>query len=140
VRDLKQGSEILHSVSEELAAPEPRMSLVNSYVATRPFALNKLKHNLYARNDGPSFVDYEHAQHRAWPAQGRLQHLHERSSFETTPGNLTAELRAAVRSCCISRRRRAILVTISRSNDKIRTVLTKLHTVVLSNLHDWKHF
>lgn len=92
---LMQGSKILHSVSEVVAAREPRISLVNSYVSRRPFSVNRLRYSLYAKNDSANFINYEHARHRAWRVQGQLKYLQDMTTFETPPEELTAILRAA---------------------------------------------
>ncbi|CAM9128983.1 unnamed protein product, partial [Ectocarpus fasciculatus] len=90
-----QGSKILHSVSEVVAAREPRMSLVNSYVSTRPFCTNKLRYSLFQRVDGRTFIDYEYARHRAWRARGKLQYLEEMSTYTTPAEDMVSVLRSA---------------------------------------------
>lgn len=92
---LMQGSKILHSVREVISAREPRMSLVNSYITTRVFAPCKTKYNLFRNVDGPQYINYEYACHKAWRACGQLGYLIEKSSYETPSDELSVLLRNA---------------------------------------------
>jgi hypothetical protein len=90
-----QGSKILHCVSEVMAAREPRMSLVNSYINTRPFAADRIKQGFYARIDGQERINYEFARHKAWRVAGKLQWMKEACDYESPAEDLTSVLREA---------------------------------------------
>ncbi|CAM9716133.1 unnamed protein product, partial [Ectocarpus fasciculatus] len=92
---LMQGSKILHSVSEVVAAREPRMSLVNSYLSTWPFRADGMRYGYYNRIDGPEFINYEYARHKAWRVRGQLQYLEDTATFTTRANDMSSVLRAA---------------------------------------------
>jgi hypothetical protein len=76
-----QGSKILHSVRGVLAAREPRISLVNSYMSTRVFNPDTTKYSTYVVGDSEEVVDMEFARHKAWRVAGQLQFVRDSEVF-----------------------------------------------------------
>ena len=98
---LMQGSKILHTVSEVMAAREPRWSIVNSYMSGRVFLQpDKTRFNTYARYEGHHIASVDLARHKAWRVGGQLDFIGKNASYDSsaaTPSDLSAILRNAAR-------------------------------------------
>lgn len=100
-----QGSKILHTVNGVLAAREPRISLVNSYMTLRPFSTDTTRYHTFIKpgniNDGEAIASVEFARHKAWRAAGQMKALLQAARFEggpcasLNPAQLSAALRTA---------------------------------------------
>mmetsp|Transcript_2794 Transcript_2794/g.4786 ORF Transcript_2794/g.4786 Transcript_2794/m.4786 type:complete len:353 (+) Transcript_2794:40-1098(+) len=81
---LMQGTKILHSVAGVLQAREPRISLVNSYMTTRPFAVDRFKYHSFGKDgfrDPNDVLNLEYARHKAWRIRGKMQYIMEEMKF-----------------------------------------------------------
>lgn len=81
-----QGSKILHTVTEVLKGREPRVSLVNSFMSTNPFAEDKTRLATFLRggfDDGDEIASLEFARHKAWRISGQMQYLLNEVHFGT---------------------------------------------------------
>ena len=90
-----QGSKILHTVRGVLAAREPRVSLVNSYMSTRVFGRDTTLYSTYVRGDSKAVVDMEFARHKAWRVGGQLAFLRDSPHFIADTRLLSRLLRGA---------------------------------------------
>ena len=73
-----QGSKILHTVSEVLAAREPRISLVNSCMYSNPFIPYRTRYSTFIEsgfNDRRDILDLEYARHKAWRISGQMKYI-----------------------------------------------------------------
>lgn len=90
-----QGSKILHTVRGVLAAREPRVSLVNSYMSTRVFGRDTTLYSTYVHGDSKAVVDMEFARHKAWRVAGQLSFIRDSPKFIADTALLSRVLRGA---------------------------------------------
>lgn len=75
-----QGSEMVHHVTSVLSAPEPRITVVNSYMPIHPFAEEQTRFHTFRLE--PT-IHYEYARHKAWRISQQLQSLVNRENWPT---------------------------------------------------------
>ena len=75
-----QGCKILHTVRGVQSCREPRISLVNSYMSTRPFAPDMTRYSTY-KDDMMDVVNMDYARHKAWRIGGQMQYLRDCDHF-----------------------------------------------------------
>ena len=76
-----QGSKILHTVRGVLAAREPRVSLVNSYMSTRVFGPDTTRFSTYVNDKPVSGTHMDFCRHKAWRVAGQLQYIRDSPRF-----------------------------------------------------------
>ena len=87
------GSRILHQVTPLLAALEPRMVMVNSFVSCEAFRPDVTRYHTFKYQDPEHVAPVEFTRHRAWRATGKLQFLLDKAAFGADPAALAAVLR-----------------------------------------------
>lgn len=86
-----QGCKILHTVDAVLAAREPRISLVNSYMSLRPFGPDRARYSTFTAkgfDDRKDIVTVEFSRHRAWRTMGRMKYILEQVPFGANVSDL----------------------------------------------------
>ena len=75
-----QGSRIAHAVTPVLAAREPRLTCVNSYMSLNPFASDPTLFTSFKKIEAHA-APFEYARHVAWRVRGQLDYLMRQPLF-----------------------------------------------------------
>ena len=118
---LMQGCKILHTVSEVMAAREPRWSLVNSFKSTRVFGQpDKTRYTLFAEDEGENIAAVDFARHKAWRVGAQLDFIRKNAAYDSAVVS-TTDMSAILRNAAVELQFAADLID-KKANDHTKWV------------------